>query len=167
MSTDKLFGPEEVTATKPKTIKLKTIKAVYETIRIEEGIGSYLSSKIPYTSPTQVFDTFAFLKDETKEYFIALHMDGKNRILAVDICSVGSLNQSIVHPREVYKTALLSPAAAIILIHNHPSGDPTPSTEDLEVTRRLRDAGDLVGIKVLDHIVIGDSYYSFTERGII
>ncbi|UFS69493.1 DNA repair protein RadC [Geomonas sp. RF6] len=167
MTIDTLFGPAEVPATKPRTIKLKTIKAVYETITVAEGTGNYLSSKIRYTSPTQVFDTFAFLKDETKEYFIALHLDGKNRILAVDICSIGSLNQSIVHPREVYKTALLSSAAAIILIHNHPSGDPIPSTEDMEVTRRLRDAGDLVGIKVLDHIVIGDSYYSFSERGVI
>ena len=80
---------------------------------------------------------------------------------------MGSLNQSIVHPREVFKTALLSSAAAIILIHNHPTGDTTPSSEDFEVTRRLQEAGTLLGIKVLDHIIIGTSYYSFAEMGVI
>ena len=79
--------------------------------------------------------------------------------------STGSLNQSIVHPRELFKTALLSSAAAVILLHNHPTGDPTPSTEDLTITRRLMEAGDMIGIKILDHIVIGDTYYSFAERG--
>jgi DNA repair protein RadC len=164
---DTLFGPEEIAASKPRQIKFKQIKAVYETLTVAEGAGNYLSPKIRYTSPTQIFDTFSFLQDETKEYFIALHLDGKNRIICVDICSVGSLNQSIVHPREVFKTALLSSAAALILMHNHPTGDPTPSQEDLEVTRRLRDAGELIGVKVLDHIVIGSTYYSFVERGVI
>jgi DNA repair protein RadC len=167
MTIDGLFGPIEIADPKPRSIKFKQIKAVYETLTVAEGIGNYLSPKIRYTSPTQIFDTFGFLQDETKEYFICLHLDGKNRILAVDICSIGSLNQSIVHPREVFKTALLSSAAAIILLHNHPSGDPTPSSEDLEVTRRLREAGELIGVKVLDHLVIGTSYYSFVERGII
>jgi DNA repair protein RadC len=167
MTIDTLFGPEETKTPKSRSIKFKQIKAVYETLTVAEGVGSYLSPKIRYTSPTQIYDTFGFLEYETKEYFIALHLDGKNRILAVDICSVGSLNQSIVHPREVFKTALLSSAAAIILLHNHPSGDPTPSSEDLEVTKRLREAGDLLGIKVLDHLVIGSTYYSFVERGVI
>ena len=167
MTIDGLFGPIEVEAPKTRCIKFKQIKAVYETLTVNEGAGNYLSPKIRYTNPTQIFDTFSFLQDETKEYFIALHLDGKNRILCCDICSIGSLNQSIVHPREVFKTALLSSAAAIILLHNHPSGDPTPSSEDLEVTRRLREAGDLLGIKVLDHIIIGSTYYSFVERGVI
>ena len=167
MTIDTLFGPQEVAAPKPRAIRFKTIKAVYETLTVAEGVGNYLSPKIRYTSPTQIFDTFGFLEQETKEYFIALHLDGKNRIICVDICSIGSLNQSIVHPREVFKTALLSSAAAIILMHNHPSGSPEPSTEDLEVTRRLREAGDLLGVKVLDHIIIGSTYYSFVERGVI
>lgn len=167
MTVDTLFGPEEIPSIKPRQIKFKTIKAVYETLTVAEGSGNYLSPKIRYTSPTQIYDTFSFLQEETKEYFICLHLDGKNRILCCDICSIGSLNQSIVHPREVFKTALLSSAAAIILMHNHPTGDPTPSAEDLEVTRRLREAGDLIGIKVLDHLVIGSTYYSFSERGVI
>ena len=163
---DTLFGPEEI-VTKPRQIKFKQIKAVYEVLTVQEDIGNYLKPNMRYTSPSMIFDTFNYLQDETKEYFIALHLDGKNRIICVDIVSQGSLNQSIVHPRELFKTALLSSAAALLLIHNHPTGDPTPSSEDLEVTRRLREVGDLIGVKVLDHIIIGSTYYSFVERGVI
>ncbi|QWV94892.1 DNA repair protein RadC [Geomonas oryzisoli] len=165
MTIDTLFGPEEVPSPKPRTIKLKTIKAVYQTITVNDIITEYLKPNTRYTSASQVFDTFSFLRHETKEHFIALHLDGKNRIVCCDMVSTGSLNQSIVHPRELFKTALLSSAAAVILLHNHPTGDPTPSTEDLTITRRLQEAGDLIGVRVLDHIVIGDSYYSFAERG--
>lgn len=165
MTIDTLFGPEEVPSPKPRTIKLKTIKAVFETITVNDTITDYLKPNTRYTSSSQVFDTFSFLKYETKEYFIALHLDGKNRVVCIDMVSTGSLNQSIVHPRELFKTALLSSAAAVILLHNHPTGDPTPSTEDLTITRRLMEAGDMIGIKVLDHIVIGDTYYSFAEMG--
>ena len=164
MTIDTLFGPEEIT-TKPRNIKFKTIKAVYETLTVKEETANYLKPNTRYTSASQIQDTFGFLRNETKEYFIALHLDGKNRIICCDICSVGSLNQSIVHPREIYKTALLSSAAAILCLHNHPTGDPSPSNEDLEVTRRLKEAGTLLGIKVLDHIIIGDYYYSFVENG--
>lgn len=165
MTIDTLFGPEEVPSPKPRTIKLKTIKAVYQTITVNDIITDYLKPNTRYTSASQVYDTFSFLRHETKEHFIALHLDGKNRIVCCDMVSTGSLSQSIVHPRELFKTALLSSAAAVILMHNHPTGDPTPSTEDLTITRRLQEAGDMIGIRVLDHIVIGDSYYSFAERG--
>lgn len=167
MTVETLFGPEEFPGAKPRTIKLKTIKAVYQTMTVQDHVTDYLRPNTRYTSPTQIFETFGFLRQETKEYFLSLHLDGKNRLVCVDMVSTGSLNQSIVHPRELFKTALLSSAAAIILIHNHPTGDPTPSTEDITITRRLMDAGDMIGIKVFDHIIIGDSYYSFSERGII
>ena len=167
MTIDTLFGPVEVAAPKPRSIKFKTIKAVYETLTVKEEIGNYLRPNTRYTSSSQVFDTFSFLQDETKEYFLALHLDGKNRVICVDMVSSGSLNQSIVHPRETFKTALLSSAAAIILMHNHPTGDPTPSQEDIQITRRLIEAGELLGIKVLDHIIVGDHHYSFVEGGII
>jgi DNA repair protein RadC len=149
------------------TIRFKTIKAVYETLTVREDVSNYLSTGDRYTSPSQVFDTFRFLQKETKEYFIALHLDGKNRILCIDIVSIGSLNQSIVHPRDTLKNSLLSSAAAIILIHNHPTGDPAPSSEDIAITKRLREAGEIMGIKILDHIIIGDSYMSFVERGLL
>jgi DNA repair protein RadC len=82
--------------------------------------------------------------------------------------SIGNLNASIVHPREVFNVAIRKSANAIILVHNHPSGDPTPSTEDIDITQRLIEAGHIIGIKVLDHIIIGDNkYISFKQRNII
>lgn len=146
-----------------KRVFLKKIEARYskECVR-EDAPAEFASAK--FTSPSQVFEMFSEMQQETKEHFIALHLDGKNRIVAMDRVSSGSLNQSIVHPREVFKTALLSSAASIILLHNHPTGDPTPSTEDREITKRLKEAGDLLGVRVLDHIVIGKTYYSFTEN---
>lgn len=148
-------------------IAFKQIKAVYENVAVNEEVTAYLKPETRYTSPEQIYHAFSFLMQETKEYFLALHLDGKNRILCVDIVSIGSLNQSIVHPREVFKTALVSSAAAIILIHQHPSGDPKPSSEDIAITRRLKESGELLGIKVLDHIIIGTDYLSMLEAGLI
>lgn len=166
MTIDTLFGTEEITG-KPRTIRFKQIKAVYETLIIKEEIAAYLKTGTRFTAPQQVADTFQFLMKETKEMFITLHLDGKNRIVCMDLVSIGSLNQSIVHPREVFKTALLSNAAAVLLIHQHPTGDPSPSSEDIAITRRLKEAGEIMGIKVLDHIIIGDGYLSFVERGLL
>ena len=161
---DTLFGTEEV-PTKPRSIKLKMIKAVYENMTVNDNVTDYLKPHTRYTSASQIFDTFSFLRRETKESFCTAHLDGKNRIVCLEIVSVGTLNQALVVPREVFKTALLSNAAALILVHNHPTLDPTPSNEDIEITRRLKEAGQLLGIKVLDHIIIGDHYYSFVENG--
>lgn len=166
MTVDTLFGSETITR-KPRAIRFKKIKAVYETLTIREEITNYLSPLDRYTSPQQVYETFKFLRNETKEYFFALHLDGKNRIICIDMVSVGSLNQSIVHPREVFKSALLSSSAGIIILHNHPSGEPTPSREDIEITKRLKESGELLGIRVLDHIIIGETYISFVERVIM
>lgn len=148
-------------------IAFRQIKAVYETVEVNEAVTEYLKPETRYTSPEQVFRAFSFLMQETKEYFLTLHLDGKNRILCVDIVSIGSLNQSIVHPREVFKTALMSSAAALILIHQHPTGDPKPSSEDIAITRRLKESGELLGIKVLDHIIIGTDYLSMMEEGLL
>lgn len=122
-----------------------------------------------FTSPAQVFDFFHHeLRDSRKELFLTLLLDGKNRITRKVEISIGSLNQSIVHPREVFAPAVRESAAAVIFIHNHPSGDPAPSREDREITRRLKEAGEILGIRVLDHIIIGDgSYFSFVESGVL
>jgi DNA repair protein RadC len=160
-----LFGPEEVPAGR-KTIRLVAIRSVLERQTIRENAPDYLMTK-RFTSPEQIFEIFHELRLETKEHFISLHLDGKNRIICLDRVSVGSLNQSIVHPREVFKSAVYSSAAAIILVHNHPSMDPAPSREDIEITRRLKECGELLGIKLLDHIIIGDGFTSFAEQGII
>ncbi len=120
-----------------------------------------------FTTPAQVFEFFHHeMRDARKEQFLVLLLDGKNRIIRKVLISEGSLNQSIVHPREVFAPAVRESAAAVIFIHNHPTGDPTPSREDREITRRLCEAGEILGIKVLDHIIIGDgSYVSFVETG--
>lgn len=165
MTIETIFGTEK--GSKPRAIRFKQIKAVYETLTIKEEIARYLPPATRFASPHQIFEIFRFLQNETKELFLTVHLDGKNRIVAIDVVSIGSLNQSIVHPREVFKTALLTSAAAILLLHNHPSGDPTPSREDLEITRRLKEAGDLLGIRILDHCIIGDSYMSFVGRGLL
>lgn len=109
-----------------------------------------------------------FLAGADREHFIIFCLDTKNNVNAINTVSIGTLNSSLVHPREVYKAAILANSNAIILIHTHPSGDPTPSREDLEVTKRLVEAGNILGIEVIDHVVIGDNgkYGSFKERGI-
>ncbi len=122
-----------------------------------------------FTSPEQVYNHYHYgMRDRRKEYFMTLLLDGKNRILKEARISEGSLNQSIVHPREVFSPAVRESAAAVILVHNHPSGDPEPSREDAEITRRLKEAGELMGVRVLDHIIIGDgSFVSFAARGML
>lgn len=103
-----------------------------------------------------------------KEYFKAILLNTKNQIISTEIISIGSLNSSIVHPREIFSTAVKKVSAAVILVHNHPSGDPTPSREDIEVTKRIVQAGEIIGINVLDHLIIGEGrYYSFRESGLI
>lgn len=103
-----------------------------------------------------------------REHFRCLSLTSKNHLLGVDTVSIGSLNSSIVHPREVFKRAIMKSAAAVILVHNHPSGDPLPSKEDKLITKRLFEAGEVLGINVLDHIIIGDKrYVSLKEEGVI
>lgn len=109
-----------------------------------------------------------FLEDKDREYFIVAALDIKNQPVSVHVCHVGSLNSCIVHPREVMKTAILSNAASIMVGHNHPSGNSTPSSEDIEVTKRLVEAGKIIGIELLDHIIVGDdNYVSLKEKGYI
>lgn len=108
------------------------------------------------------------LRGLSKEYFQILMVNTKNHLLGIETISIGSLNSSIVHPRELFYPAIKRSAACIILDHNHPSGDPYPSEEDINVTNRVIDAGEILGIEVLDHIIIGEStYYSFKEEKII
>lgn len=116
-------------------------------------------------------DLVALLRDELvgldREHFLCCHLDVKNRLLSRETVSIGHLSSALVHPREVLKGAILANAAAIVLAHNHPSGAPEPSREDLELTRRLVRAGELVGIPVLDHVVIAEGgHCSLAERGL-
>ena len=110
-----------------------------------------------------------FLQETDREQFFLLCLNTKNEPTALHTVSIGSLDASIVHPREVFKVAILSNAASVIVAHNHPSGDPSPSQPDLEVTQRLQEAGELLGITVLDHIIVGTegAYTSLKERGLM
>jgi DNA repair protein RadC len=101
-----------------------------------------------------------------REYFISLHLNSKNQLIREVVVSVGSLSSSVVHPREVFSAAVRDSSAALVFLHNHPSGDPTPSREDRECTQRLAQAGKILGIRVLDHIILGhDDYFSFADAG--
>ena len=126
-------------------------------------------SKIKINEPSTIanlyMDEMRYLQ---KEHFRVVLLDTKNQIIVTEEISIGTLNASIVHPRDVFRAAIKRNANSIILIHNHPSGDPTPSNEDINITKRLLEAGNLIGIKVLDHIIIGDNkYISFREKNII
>lgn len=104
------------------------------------------------------------LAGNDKEYFMILHLNSKNRVIKDEVVSIGTLNASLIHPREVFKSAIKESANSIILVHNHPSGDPAPSEEDEEITEKLFDAGDLLDIKVFDPVIIGsNNHYSFRE----
>jgi DNA repair protein RadC len=108
------------------------------------------------------------IADANKEFFVTLFLNTKNGIIRQEVISIGSLNANIVHPREVFRTACMVSASSIIVAHNHPSGDPTPSREDIELTKKLAEAGKIMGIDVLDHVIIGqDRNYGFKESGML
>ncbi len=148
-----------------------SIKVSFERVMlVKERVGSYkLPRKIgspedAYRAITEITNA----QEEAQEVFGILILNTKNKIVAVLEISRGTLNSSMVHPREVFKSAVLHNAAAIICFHNHPSGDPEPSREDIEITKRLVEAGKILGVEVFDHIVVGDDrYVSLKERGVI
>src|SRR3972149_9500440 len=108
------------------------------------------------------------LRGKKQETFLVVLLDNKNRIIKEVIISAGSLTSSIVHPREVFNPAIKESAASVIFVHNHPSGDPEPSKEDIQITNRLGEAGNNVGIKILEHIIVGnEQYVSFKDRGLM
>jgi DNA repair protein RadC len=139
-------------------------EAVLELAR--RALSSPLPRSEPVRSAADVFDRYRYLVgDLPVEEFLAVLLDVKHRVLRDVRVSMGILNGSLIHPREVFAAAVAERAAAVVLVHNHPSGDPSPSPEDREVTRRLRSAGGIVGIPVLDHVIIGCcSFYSFREE---
>jgi len=119
----------------------------------------------PQDAANLVISDLRYLKKETLKSIL---VDTKSRVIAVKTVSIGDLTSSIVHPREVFKDAVLASAASVIVAHNHPSGDPTPSVEDVTITRRLMSAGEILGIELLDHLVVGDgNFVSLKERGLI
>ncbi len=122
-----------------------------------------------FASPRQIYEHFRLrLRDEKREMFFVVLLDARHRVLCEEVISIGSLTSSIVHPREVFLPAIRESASAVVLIHNHPSGDARPSEEDIAVTGRLRRAAELIGITILDHLVIGDTEFtSLREQGVL
>lgn len=138
------------------------------TVKMEKVKSMLVDSK-KISSPKDVFPIVEkYLNGADREHLVLLTLNIKNVIINISTVSIGSLNSSIVHPREVFKPAILSNAAAIIMAHNHPSGDVTPSKEDINITHRIKEGGKLLGIQLLDHIIIGDyTYTSLKEKGIL
>jgi len=137
--------------------KAAQIKATFELSKRLENSSSE-TTKITVKSPEDVVKTARnLLKGKKREHFLVICLDTRNHLIKTSTVSIGSLDCSIVHPREVFKDAISSSAASVIFIHNHPSGDPTPSEDDIKMTKRLIEAGEIIGIEVLDHIIICDS----------
>ncbi len=134
-------------------------------VEVAEGVGRKVTSSEEVAAWARaIFSDF----DQDKEHFVVVCCNNKNRVEGYKLISTGSLTQSLVHPREVYRAALYLCAAAVIFVHNHPSGDPAPSPEDLEITRRLKEIGDLFSIRVLDHVILGEGrYFSFSDKGLL
>ena len=136
-------------------------------------IASYVRDKdVPYfeslKSPEEVARSFEYLRTRDREEFVSLHLDKGNHPLCWDRVSVGTLSEAVIHPREVFKTALLSNASAVIFIHNHPSGSPEPSRADIDITRRIAEAGRLLGVTVHDHVIVGrEGHASLRAKGLI
>jgi len=148
-----------------KESKAAQIAACFEIARRLESFNEVPKPKI--SSPEDVYrQLYPRMREKKKEMFIELCLDTKNQIIKEETISMGSLNANIVHPREVFKTALSESAAHIIVAHNHPSGDPTPSREDIEITKKLVETGKIIGIDLLDHVIIGDGrHFSMKEAG--
>ena len=151
--------------------KMSRIQVAFErVVLVKEKVGRY---ELPrgIGSPEDAYRAITAItnvQEEAQEVFGILILNTKNKIVAVHEISRGILNASIVHPREVFKPAILHNAATIICFHNHPSGDPEPSKEDIKITKQLVEAGEIMGIEIFDHIIVGDDrYVSLKERGVV
>ncbi len=148
--------------------KAATLLAAFEISRRVSSQSKQIFNK-KITAPKEVAEFFIpLLIDEVKERFIVVCLNSANKIITYDVISIGNLNTSIVHPREVFKKAIENNSASIILIHNHPSGNAEPSVEDISITKKLVEAGKIMDILVFDHLIIaGNEYTSFVEKRII
>jgi len=147
-------------------VKASILVASFELARraLDKGLGV-----LPViSSPAEMVPMLADIKDERKEYFLCLYLNARNQVIHREVVSIGSLSASIVHPREVFQPGVANSAASVILAHNHPSGDVSPSKDDIDLTLRLVKAGQIMGIEVLDHIIIAaNDFLSLRERGVM
>jgi len=123
--------------------------------------GSIMYGQRRISSPEDAVELINLLiGDSDREQLVVIAVDTKHQPTAINVCSIGTLNMSIVHPREIFKMAILANASDIIIAHNHPSGDTTPSRDDQLITKRIKDAGDIIGITLLDHLIVGNNQYT-------
>src|SRR5215468_12591136 len=157
-----LLAEEKISKTKPASVP------IYRVTLVKEGRVPCYNQQIRSAVDARTL-LHTYLADVDREHFVIILLNQKNRVLGVNTVSVGSLTASIVHPREVYKSAILSNAASIVCGHNHPSTDCQPSKEDRAITTRLVEAGKLLGISVLDHVIIGGEgrYFSFADENML
>jgi len=163
---------ELLSATEQQLVTIKGIgvgkaRQITAMLKLATVLAAPAHNPTAIRSPQDVFDLLSSeYKHATKENFICLFLNTKNRLIFKEVVSIGNLNSAIVHPREVFQAAIKRCSASLICAHNHPSGDPEPSFEDVKMTKRLVDAGKIIGIEVLDHVIIGDhQFYSLKEHG--
>ena len=165
----------------------KLLNASYEELRNIHGVGLTKAAQILaaielgsrlfkeksekeiyINSSEDAIKELAHIKENKKENFVVLYLDARNKLIYKETVSIGSLTANLVHPREVFEPAVRYLAAQIVLAHNHPSGDPEPSEDDLEITKRLVESGKILGIEVLDHIIVAkDGFFSFKNKGLL
>jgi len=147
--------------------KAAQLKACFELGKREELEPEFKNYDIK--DPESVVKAIrASIRDKAKEHFKLILLNPRNKIIGISTISIGTLNASLVHPREVFKDAIVHSAASVVLAHNHPSGDPEPSEDDIKITNKLVESGRILGIEVIDHIIIGkNNFCSFKERGLM
>lgn len=167
---DDISDLKDMTLNKLKQTKgIGEVKAITLLSALELGKRVYYEKNISKIKMNSADKIYNYMKDivcnKNQEYFYALYLDSKKNLIDKKLLFIGTINKSIVHPREIFKYAYLLSASSIVCIHNHPSGDPLPSKEDVLITKHLVDIGKIQGISVVDHIIIGNNYYSFYENG--
>ncbi len=152
-----------------KGIGLGKARQLTSLLRLAKALTTPVYDRNIVRSPNDVFELLEpEFRHLQKEHFVCLFLNTKNHLIFKEVISIGSLNSAIVHPREVFRAAIKRSSASLICTHNHPSGDPEPSIEDVNLTKRLIAAGEIIGIEVLDHVIIGGNrYYSLKEHGLI
>jgi DNA repair protein RadC len=163
---------ELVAATEQQLVCIKGIglgkaRRIIAMLKLAKAITVPICKQYIIRSPQDVYNLLEpELRYLDKEYFVCVFLSTKNHVINTEVVSIGSLNSAIVHPREVFKAAIKFSSASILCVHNHPSGDPRPSPEDIELTNRLVEAGAIIGIEVLDHLIFGSSTFcSLKEKG--
>jgi len=166
-TTTELLEASEQQLTMIKGIGVGKARQITALLQLAKALTIPVTDRVAIQSPKDVYNLLApELRHSPKEQFTCLFLNTKNRVIFKEVISIGSLNAAVVHPREVFRAAIKRCSASLICAHNHPSGDSTPSPEDVNLTKRLVSAGEIIGIEVLDHVIIGGSqFYSLKEHG--